>query len=408
MTMQGLLARIRSPQFTHLVQTAGVTYAGTALSLLSAPLLARTIGADGRGVLASAFVILQLLSWVGYLGLPRGLSLQAHKKHEVSFPGVLIVLGLGVVSTLLAWGLAVPLGQGDTRIEIGIRVSSILLLASGLSQLGMELLVLENKIRAYNAARSFVLILPSLGIIVAYAINTLTLEVAYIVMLSGQIVATLMGCLFALRSRVISRVAVPWNFSIKSWSTNALDAVGGRGDQVALSALVPTPVLGLYAVAVTCATASAGLTSALNTLAYARLAMPDDPHSQAFLRRRSVLGVASSSVAGGLIILVVHVFGRPLFGSTFQGLTGVVAVLVIAQLAADQWGLRVLAESAQGTPTRLVQASLSAIVALALITASLAVTGTLNALTMAGAMLAFALFRLVVWTTLKHRSLKAA
>jgi O-antigen/teichoic acid export membrane protein len=396
--------RMRSPHFANLVLTAGVTYGGTGLSLLSAPLLARAIGADGRGVLASAFVVLQLLSWVSYLGLPRGLALQVYKRHEVSAPGILVVLVLGVGSTVLTWVVAVPLAHGDPRIELAIRFSSLLLLGSGLSQLGTELLVLENRIRAYNVTRSLVLILPSIGIIVAFVTGRLSLESAYIVMLSGQVLATAAGCYFAIRSRTMSRVAVPWNFSLKSWGTNALDAVGGRGDQVALSALAPTPVLGVYAVAVTCATASAGLTSALNTLAYSRLALPVDAQNEAFLKRRSLLGITFSAVSGSLIILVVHLFGSVLFGPTFGGLTPVVVVLVMAQLIADQWGLRVLAESAQETPTRLIQASMAAIVALVLMVALLAVLGIVSALTMAAAMLAFAVVRLSVWTILKRRS----
>jgi O-antigen/teichoic acid export membrane protein len=401
----GVLDRLRSRQFKNLVQTAGVTYGGTALSLVSAPLLARTIGADGRGVLASAFVILQLLSWVSFLGLPRGMALQVHKRHEVSAPGVAIVIVLGLASVVLAWIISAPLAQGDHRIEFGIKISSVLLLGSGLSQLGTELLVLESRIRAYNVTRSLVLVFPSLMIIVAFATGTLTLETAYVTMLSGQVLTTIAGCYFALRSRTTSRAAVPWNFSLKSWATNALDAVGGRGDQVALSALAPTPVLGVYAVAVTCATASAGLTSALNTLAFSRLARPADSESAAFLRRRSLMGVAFSAVSGGLIVVIVHLFGRVLFGPTFDGLTPVVIVLVLAQLVADQWILRVLSESGQETPTRLIQASFSAIIVLAAMVGSIAAFGLLSALSMAGAMLAFAVVRLLIWMVLKRRSL---
>jgi len=404
-----MLNALRGRDLKALVMTAGVSYGGTALSVLSAPLLARTVGADGRGVLAAAFVTLQLLSWVSFLGLPRGLALQGAKRSHVSGLGVIVVSLLGIVSAALAFGLSAVFANGDPRIEVAIKIGTVSLLASGLNQLGVELLLLEGKIRAYNVTRSTVLVLPSLGIIAAYFLDALSLQSAYIIMLSGQLLACILGCFFAVSLvRKARRIPVPWDFSLKYWSTSALDQVGTRADQLALSALTQPATLGVYSLAVTCATASAGLTEALNTLAYSKLSQLQGTESKAFLRRRSLLGIACSLASGTMIVLAVHFFGRALFGPTFDGLTQIVVVLVLAQLVADQWALRILADSARETPNRLVLASIIGIAVLGASIAALAVTGGLTGLTMGLVMVLFSAVRLTAWGVLQSQGAGAS
>ncbi|WP_235491155.1 lipopolysaccharide biosynthesis protein [Frigoribacterium sp. Leaf164] len=323
--------------------------------------------------------------------------------------GVVVVAALGLVSALIAIVLAPALSNGDPRLEIGIKISAVVLLASGVGQFGTELLLLRGQIKSYNFTRSMVLVLPPIAMIIAFATHTLTLRNAYTITLLGQIAAVTAGCFFAFGTiRKARRVAVPWDFSLRYWSTSALDAVGGRGDQVVLSALSQTSVLGVYSLAVTCASASAGLTQALNSLAYSALSRLEGQENKSYLRRRSLLGVALSVASGIAIVFVVHFFGRAIFGPSFDGLTQVVIVLVVAQLVADQWSLRVLADSASETVQNLVWASAAGIVVLAVIVAILVYTSSLSALTMATAMLLFAIARLSVWRGLRraraHRS----
>src|SRR5690606_14433959 len=49
-----------------LMATPLVTYAGLSLSLLSTPMLTQAVGADGRGVIAGSFVMLQIMTWVAF------------------------------------------------------------------------------------------------------------------------------------------------------------------------------------------------------------------------------------------------------------------------------------------------------------------------------------------------------
>jgi O-antigen/teichoic acid export membrane protein len=395
---------IRGKRVVPFLQTAGVTYGGNALSVVSAPLLAHAVGADGRGVLAGAFVLLQLLSWVSFLGLPRGLALQRIKREFVSGAGILVVFALGFLSAAVAFFLAGPVSNGDQRIELGIRISAFVLIPYGIQLLGAELSLFEGKIWIYNMIRSAVLILPSLAYIVAFFMHALTLESAYLITLMGQVVSVLIGCGFSLSIiRKSRRIAVPWNFSLKYWVTSALDSVGVRVDQLSLSALSTSSVLGVYAVAVSCASASGGLTQALNTLAYSSLTQISGQESNAFVRRRATLGLISSVLSGGAICLIVALLGGKIFGPSFDGLTEIVIVLVVAQIVSDQWDLRSIADSAQEAPSILVVASGAGLLALILVIVGLFVAGVLTGLTMAGAMVIYSCIRIGSRALLRRR-----
>jgi O-antigen/teichoic acid export membrane protein len=92
------------PRLAVFIGSAGVTYAGMGLGLISAPILARTLGADGRGVLAGAFVFVQLLSWVAFMGLPRGLAIQSQNENQRSSPRTLSPMATQGLRLAFEWG----------------------------------------------------------------------------------------------------------------------------------------------------------------------------------------------------------------------------------------------------------------------------------------------------------------
>lgn len=406
MTPFGLL-RVHKSRILRLGQTAGVTYLGMALSLVSAPLLARELGADGRGVLAGSFVLVQLLSWSTFLGLPRGLAVQELRSSAASSSGIAVVGFLGPISALLAVGLSAVASNGDERIRVGICVAASILVFSGLSAVGVERALLRGHLNAVNVGRALNLVLPSLGIILAYACGTLSIQSAFLITLSGQALAVLFGLYLMLplwRSRAVRRA--PWRFSLHYWGGAAFDGIGARVDQLILAACVAPAELGVYAVAVTCAGAAGGLTQALNQLSYSTLArLGASGNSASLLQNRAIIGVLMSSASGLAILLVVAQFGEWLFGKSFEGLVPVVSILVIAQVLIDQWQLRTYADSASGEPAALMWASATAMAALVVAASLLAAFGSLSGITMALVLVGFASIRLAVRRLVHKRRL---
>ena len=392
------------PRVHPLMSTSLVTYAGLGLNLLSTPMLTRTVGADGRGVIAGSFVVLQIMLWISFLGLPRGLSLRARERDEVSAAGVVTLTGLGLVGAVLVAALAPVISGGDDRIETGIRVSALVLPLAGLAHLGSEIVLVRGRLIAFNVIRSMVLVVPSLGYIVAFLAGSLSVVVAYGVTLLGQMLAVLSGLAVAVPAlRGARRRPLPWSFSLRYWIASAMDGVTSRLDQLILTATVSASVLGVYAVAVTCAYAAGGLTQAINHWTYSQMAA-HPASAQRMVRSRAQIGVVLSLATGLAVVAAVAALGTRIFGADFDGLTPVVAVLVLAQLLHDQWSLRVYRDSAREEGSAIALSSAVAVVVLTAGAGALQVLGVLDGVTMAVAVVVSNATRLAVRGLLRRSS----
>jgi O-antigen/teichoic acid export membrane protein len=368
----------------HIAFNASVSYLGLGLSLLSAPILAQTLGADGRGVIAGSLVVVQVVGWIAFLGLPRGIALQIEKRREIAMPAVVLVGALGMLSALLVFLAAPVLSNDDDRIEMGMRIASGVLVLAGLSSIGDQTALLRGRLWIYNSIRGCTLILPSCGIIVLSSAGQLTLETAFIVSVAGQVGSVAIGALYALSSlRWLSRAAIPWRFSLQYWTASVFDSVGGRADQLILTAISTPAAVGLYAVAVTCSGAASGLAQALNQTIYARLVRDSKNGQTTSLNRISYIGVGATLFIGALIMLVVWLFWRQLFGPTFDGLVPVLGVLIVASVLSDQWRLRVYFDSARENGAALAVSSIVGLVTMIIAVTLFAAAGLISPLSIA-------------------------
>jgi hypothetical protein len=112
-------------------------------------------------------------------------------------------------------------------------------------------------------------------------------------------------------------------------------------------------------VAVTCASASGGLTQALNHITYSRIAKSESSTegNAHVLRRRTILGALFSVAVAVPVILLVIFFGETLFGTGYHGLPLITAILVISPFLNDQWQLRIYMDSAAENSSSLTVAS---------------------------------------------------
>ncbi|WP_447643560.1 oligosaccharide flippase family protein [Nocardioides zeae] len=379
----------------HAALNAAVTYAGMGSSVLSAPVLAHTLGADGRGVLAGTFVVLQVAGWIAFLGLPSALSLQVSKRQELAAWGVVAtgLIGLGVAAVV---AMAAPtLANGDERIALGMRVVAVLLVFTGLGNIGDQVALLRGAVVVYNVMRAATLVLPSVAILVLAALGHLTVLSAFVATLAGQSITVLLGCAYALRNlRGLKRARVPWSLSLKLWITTVFDSVGGRGDQVALTMLSSAPVVGVYAIAVTCATAASGVANGLAQASFAQFVRSDGAEDELPIRRLMAMVAVSTAVVGSAILAVVALFGDRIFGDDFSGLPPVVAVLLVAGVLQDMWRVRAVRESVREQAGSLAVASAVGLVAMIALIAVLAARDSVNAVSMAMAFMTMCAVRL--------------
>jgi O-antigen/teichoic acid export membrane protein len=377
--------------------TAAWTYLGFALSLLSAPVLAHTLGADGRGVIAACVAPVQVLGWIGFLGLPRPLAVNVVSNNRINYGSVFWLSVLGIIGTLSLNVGATVLSGGDSRIEIGIRIFSPLLVFSGFAQLGAESLHLRSKFLYWNILRSSSLIIPSISTIALYLSGHLTITSAVGSLFLGQlfyVVGGFCASVPALRN-LKPGMHQDWGFSLKFWSATVFDSLGGRLDQVLLAALVSTVQLGSYAVAVTCASASGALTQAFNHVAFPGHLSSEDSSSN--YKRQALIGIGTSTLSGSAVVAVVALYGTKIFGPTFDDLAAISAILVAYQVAADQWQLIVYRDSAQLKSGRISFASVIGLVLLVISAAVLYSFNLLNAVSMAACMFVFGVSRITAY-----------
>jgi O-antigen/teichoic acid export membrane protein len=118
-SLRGLAARLMDARGL-LGQSAQTCIAGALVALVNliiSVLTARTLGAHGRGEITALLLWLQLLPFLGTLGLPSAFTYYA-KKHPHQAPGLLarslllLAIGGGLV-TLAAWGLAPAMFSGQ-------------------------------------------------------------------------------------------------------------------------------------------------------------------------------------------------------------------------------------------------------------------------------------------------------
>lgn len=393
--MTPVVRRLRAvlDRFGPVLRTSAITYLGFLVSVLSAPLLARALGPTGRGHLAAVLVVITVLGWAGYLGLPRAIALTLSETGTVAWRGLGALLALGVINAGLAGVLAPALIGEHASSTLWLRVNAVMLLVAGVSQVGVEMVAISGRLGVYNALRFASLVLPSVAISVAYFMGSLSLGVALGCSTIGVVAATGVGLtiMFSNRAAVRRDADVPWRFALNYWSGTAFDSVGSRGDQLLLATVSGPATLGLYAVATTCASVSGGVSQALNHVAYNRR-RSDRRYSRKHIR---VTLVASLSL-GMAVTIGLYLVGEAFFGAEYRSLWQVVAILVVTQALADQWQWRVYSDSLNLDVSALPVASGVALVVLVIGALVLASFASVSALGMAALSVGFAAMRLLV------------
>lgn len=390
-----------------LIGTAGVTYAGVGLSLISTPLLARAIGAEGRGELAASWAALQALEFALMLGLPRGLSLMVAHERPLSRRGVATLFGISVLGTAGLLVVAEVVGRDNPTVLWGARGVAILCPLIGLGQLGGQILLLGGRMSAFNLYRSFPLLVPSLATIMAYPLGQMTFEVAYWSLFTSAVISGLVGTWFIIPHLRTSQLSVPtpWKASLNYWSAVALDSVGRRIDLLAGALLLSQSQLGVYAIAATLALAASGFGQALVLTSLSSYVH----HSRAGTKRElddahPLLLLGLSTSAGIAVTLSAVALDTVVFGTAFGNLGAVTGVLCLAQVAKDWFGWFVEAHTIDTTSHGLNLAGAFGLAVFALAVVALALTEHLSDTTLAIAGVAFAYSRLAVKATRASRS----
>lgn len=308
-------------------------------------LLARALGAEGRGELAAAIIWPSLLAGLGSLGLADAATFQAARRTATTavVAGSAVTLALIQSLALVAVGfLLVPLALSGYDEEAS-RAAVIFLLFIPINLVALTLLGVLNglqRFRAFNALRLLVIAGSAAGIVGLWAGDNLTVLAAAVVYLVANGL-TLVGASLAVgraldgRPRFDRSVARGlWAYGLRSHTSSVPLIMNERLDQLLISVVLAPVQLGLYVVAVTLTSITSLVGSSVAMVSLPTIARLGDGAARRELARKHI----SLTILGSLALTIPLVLAAGpvvdlLFGAAFSGAVVTAQVLLLAAAA---------------------------------------------------------------------------
>ena len=327
------ISPVRTRLSSIIARLAGANVLVAASGFITGPLLARALGASGRGDLAAVIVPLGLAPYILNLGIPTFANRELPRGRPLNL--VLGSLGapllaMGAVSVLAAVPVADALaGDRETvRTLLIITFCAMPLLLVG-NLLVASLAGLERWPRVIRA-RLIPVAVSLCAIVALYAAGRLTVANAGAFAIAGAVLSGVPGLtLLRAGGRPVFRLAYAIRgvtFGLKTWLGTIALLANARVDQLVMITAVAPRELGLYAVAVTLAGASTLLTSAISPPLITRLS---EGHTE--LVPQALRITLAATVLLNLVLALACPFLLPaLFGDGFRDAVPMAAVLLVA------------------------------------------------------------------------------
>ena len=338
--------------------TAGSSFFVYGLSILTGPLLARSLGPSGRGDLAAVVVPTQLFAWLLTFGLPAATAYYAHshQRRALNMTAWLTSVLVGLPLVAIAWPLVPRFLHEHDPATVGwfrwFLLSGLLILPQYacldyLNGRGMNL--------RFNALRNVSLLSYSLSIFVLAIAGQLSLvsalKAAFFCNVAGAVVAFTFARGWPTGGFERSTAKLQASYGMRVAVGQLAQVVVGRLDQFVMVGLVASDQLGLYAVAVTAAGVSGAVGSglALSLFPHVRNAPSTEARRAALGRALRWMGLISVSLAAAAAVSANWILPL-LFGEGFRGALAPLWVLLPGQICYDLANVVSVGLQADGRP----------------------------------------------------------
>jgi len=361
------------------VGTAGTNIGLAVLGLVTGALVARLLGPQGRGELTAIQTWPSVIATVAMLGLPDALVYTSAREPAQAARRLGSAMALGLLTSTvlgLVGYAAMPLLLAAQSPSVVVAARWFLLLGPLYALVGMPLHPLQGRadFARWNTLRT----VPALGwlgvLLVAWGLDERRPQVvaaAYLVFLALLCVPVMA----LVRARLPGRFSpdpgewIPLlRYGLPSALAGVPQVVGQRLDQLAMAAFLPTPVLGLYAVAAAWGGAAGPVVGALSAVFFPLVAAAPDA------KQRSERAVASARAAvlisfplGGLLFAATPVALPLLFGDAYRAALPAALILSAAGTVAGVKGVLANALRGLGRPAAVMNAESSSLGVFALL-----------------------------------------
>ena len=307
-------------------QTSATSLATVALGAIAGIVVGRALGPHGRGVYAIATVAPIFIGVAGTLGVEEAIVYVAGRVHDRRKTGHLIwgslfiALGLGSIFTAASIAFQLLLFWSPT-----LGVSKVLFIAFAcqplqyaLTQISVAHLRAQGRYTLWNILRVVVPSVYLAGLVLVIVLGALTVNMAIVCLLAGNIVvlivSTLSICLShppsTSRADIEHMLSLGWKNHLITMQTYANQQL----DQVFLATMVPAAQLGAYTIAVTYASAGFSLGQAPALQMYSYFSRQENPDRAAYRRllARTMLLLTSISFVSAVLapFLIPLLFGK--------------------------------------------------------------------------------------------------
>jgi O-antigen/teichoic acid export membrane protein len=355
---------------------AGSTYLATLLGIVSGPIIARVLGAEGRGQYAAVMIYSStatvVLSFGMFLSVNHA-TLTLRQDPRVVYGNILRFTCLLILPALLLAAAVLPVVWDlGTTARVGA-VVFVSLAPLGVLQLSLNaFLISEGALGSLTMVRLLPLLLNFVGVVTFAVIGILTVEVYLALTLVG-VLATLALAVWSVRMRPKAggRLGPQFRFGLRAYPGSLSGIANSQLDQLLVAPLLGARDLGHYAVAVTLANLPLGIAQALSARSVRDMTRPegglDTVRTGHTIRQTTILSVI---VTGGLAIFIPLLVPL-LYGRAFTEVVGLSLVLLLGTVALAISTISGPALSLAGRPGA---ASIAQLVALVITAVGLAIS----------------------------------
>lgn len=335
-------------------------------AFITSPILARALGPSGRGEVAAVFAVVGIAPWFSELGITSFLSREhARRSHPLG-----LLLGsttpIAVIASLVGVAVAVPLahllGRGRPVVVEFIEIGLFLLPLSASLQLLYGIAVGDEKWRVVMLVRILNVGGTAAAIVTLSLLHSLTVTSVAITYITAGVLSSipyLGGLLHSWPWRFSRPLALRgFAFGVRSWLSTLANTGNAYLDQVLMAGLVSSRQLGLYALAVTLATASGAMVAAAANALIPRVATGDS-----LLAARACRVALLLVFVTGVAIAATSPFFVPfVFGHDFDGAIPMLIVLLGASVFSVPGQVLGSALIAAGNPGATARAQVAGLV----------------------------------------------
>lgn len=299
----------------------------TIVNLFAGILLARAVGAEGRGDYAAITAPVVVVAWLSEMGCQQAVTyfVASGRRSVGELYGTwrLLCVPLALISILLGQFIVrytLADRPGDVRSAAAAYATCAALIV-GLSPVFGVLLGLR-RIAGYVALRVAQAMFGLIGYVILVTLDSLTVGWAVLITGASWLAILSVGHL------VVSRIEPPsipsadiaregLRYGLRAHGSTVASVVSVRLDLILLPAFVESAELGWYAVAVSVATVVSSLFGAVAVVVLPSVAS-DAPHRGYLVGHAALLTGAAACVVGGVTALVAPDLLQLVFGAEFR------------------------------------------------------------------------------------------